>query len=91
MSARLSSSLAIGFLLLSSCCVAQTTLTLAAAADLSALLPHLTSQFEKTNPIRVRSVIGASAVLSQQIQNGAPYDVFLSANAQFVDQPEFVR
>jgi molybdate transport system substrate-binding protein len=25
-------------------------------------------------------------VLSQQIANGAPYDVFLSANAQFVDQ-----
>ncbi len=64
----------------------QTTLAVAAAADLSDLEPQLAQQFEKTNPIRVRWVTGASAVLSQQIENGAPYDVFLSANAQFVNR-----
>ncbi len=43
--------------------------------------------FAKTNPIvSVRFVTGASAMLSQQIENGAPYDVFLSANAQFIDR-----
>jgi molybdate transport system substrate-binding protein len=61
-------------------------LTVAAAADLSALEPQLAHQFEKTNPIRVHFATGASAILSQQIENGAPYDVFLSANAQFVDR-----
>ncbi|MGI9070333.1 MAG: molybdate ABC transporter substrate-binding protein [Bryobacteraceae bacterium] len=86
--------------LLPSLTTAQTTLTVAAAADLSALEPQLAQQFEKTNPrvdepahlseektqVRVRFVTGASAILSQQIENGAPYDVFLSANAQFVDR-----
>ena len=35
---------------------------------------------------RLRFVTEASAVLSQQIENGAPYDVFLSANAEFIDR-----
>lgn len=87
MSPRLSSCLAIGFLLLPASCVAQITLTVAAAADLTSLESPLQSSFRKTDPqVRVRFVTGASALLSQQIQNGAPYDIFLSANAQFVDQ-----
>lgn len=82
----MSSYLSLFFLLvIPSVAAAQTTLTVAAAADLSTLQPQLAQQFEKTNPIRVRFVTGASAILSQQIENGAPYDVFLSANAQFVD------
>ncbi|MFL6351903.1 MAG: molybdate ABC transporter substrate-binding protein [Bryobacteraceae bacterium] len=86
MSVRLSSYLSTIFLLLLPCfATGQTTLTIAAAADLSTLEPELAQQFEKTNPIRVRFVTGASAILSQQIESGAPYDVFLSANASFVD------
>jgi molybdate transport system substrate-binding protein len=62
-------------------------LTVAAAADLVALAPELARVFEKANPtVRVRFVTEASAVLAQQIENGAPYDVFLSANAKFVDR-----
>ncbi len=64
-----------------------TTLTVAAAADLSNLEPDLVASFRQTEPgIQVRFVTASSGVLSQQIQNGAPFDVFLSANAQFVDQ-----
>ena len=87
MSVRLSSSLSITlFFLTTSFSVGQNILTVAAAADLSKVTPELAQVFEKTNPnIRVRFVIEASAMLSQQIENGAPYDVFLSANAQFVD------
>ncbi len=89
MSAQLSSSFAIGFVLFAQLCVGQTTLTVAAAADLSSLEPDLTSSFGKSAPgpqIRLRFVNAASAVLTQQIQNGAPYDVFLSANAEYVDR-----
>jgi molybdate transport system substrate-binding protein len=64
----------------------QTTLTIAAASDLTKLEIPLQQTFEKTNPIRLRWVTGASATLAQQIENGAPYDVFLSANAQFVER-----
>jgi len=88
MSPRLSSSLLLTlFFLATSISVAQNTLTVAAAADLSKITPELTQVFEKTNPtIRVSFVSEASSILAQQIENGAPYDVFLSANAQFVDR-----
>jgi molybdate transport system substrate-binding protein len=67
--------------------VAQTTLTVAAAADLASLEPELSHAFRDTYPqIALRFVSEASGALTQQIENGAPYDVFLSANAQFVDR-----
>lgn len=88
MSPHLSSFLAIGFLLLAPLCsAAQITLTIASAADLTSLEPPLESAFRKTTPgVALRFVNEASAVLAQQIENGAPYDVFLSANTQFVDR-----
>jgi molybdate transport system substrate-binding protein len=87
MSVRSSTYLSILFLLLlATLAPAQTTLTVAAAADVSALEPELARQFEKTNPFPITWVTGASAILSQHIENGAPYDVFMSANAQFVDR-----
>ena len=83
MSARLSSCLLTCFLLSSPLLPAPTTLTVAAAADLSALQQPLSKAFDAGS---LRFVIASSAVLRQQIQNGAPYDIFLSANAQYVDQ-----
>ena len=66
--------------MLSSCFL---ILTVAAASDLIPTQPDL----QKAEPnLHIRFVNAASSVLSQQIANGAPYDVFLSANAQFVDQ-----
>src|SRR4051812_37427008 len=63
------------------------TLTIAAASDLTNLESPLAAAFEKTNPsVHIRWVTAASAILSQQIDNGAPYDVFLSANAAYVEQ-----
>ena len=90
MSVSLSSSLKLTllFLIANGLSLAQTTtLTVAAASDLSAVAPELGQAFEKTNPtVKVGFVIQASAMLAQQIENGAPYDLFLSANAQFVDR-----
>lgn len=88
MSVRLSSCLILIFLLSFQTSAAQ-TLTLAAAADLSSLEPALSGSFRNTDPsspIRLRFVNAASAILAQQIRNGAPYDVFLSANAEYIDQ-----
>jgi molybdate transport system substrate-binding protein len=63
------------------------TLTVAAAADLASAEQQLTDSFHQTYPAdRVRFVFAASGALAQQIGNGAPYDVFLSANEAFVDQ-----
>lgn len=60
---------------------------IAAASDLSTVGPPLKAAFCK-NPAAcpVRLVNGSSAVLAQQIAQGATFDLFLSANASFVEQ-----
>lgn len=59
-------------------------LLVAAATDLSAVQVPLTQAFERATGVRVRFVLGASGMLTRQIEQGAPYDVFLSANEKFV-------
>ena len=88
MSLRLSSWLLLLFaIFLPTISVAENTLTVAAAADLASLQPNLSAAFRGAHPeIALRFVSEASGALTQQIENGAPYDVFLSANAQFVDR-----
>jgi molybdate transport system substrate-binding protein len=63
----------------------QPELLVAAAADLSAMQVPLTQAFERATGIRARFVLGASGMLSRQIEQGAPYDIFLSANEKFVE------
>ncbi|MGA2000609.1 MAG: molybdate ABC transporter substrate-binding protein [Terriglobales bacterium] len=60
--------------------LAQTTLTVAAAADLGPALPEIAANFEKSSGTHIAAVYGSSGNLATQIENGAPYDVFLSAD-----------
>jgi molybdate transport system substrate-binding protein len=72
------------FVLLATALVsAQTPLHLAAAADLEPVLPPVLAQFEKDTGIHVEATYQASAVLTTQILNGAPFDLFLSADLSF--------
>jgi molybdate transport system substrate-binding protein len=61
-------------------------LTVAAAADLSSALKDIGDGFEKKTGISVRLSFGASGALTQQIENGAPFDVFLSADMDYPRQ-----
>jgi molybdate transport system substrate-binding protein len=58
-------------------------LTIAAAADLRPALDEMTKQFEPASGIHLHVIYGSSGDLFHQIQNGAPYDLFLSANAAY--------
>lgn len=62
-----------------------TRLVLAAAADLAAALPELTGAFESATGMRVTATVAASGQLAQQIRNGAPIDVFASADRGWVE------
>ena len=59
---------------------AQTPLRVAAAADLEPVLPPILEQFRQATGIRAETTFQASAVLTTQILNGAPFDLFLSAD-----------
>ena len=61
-------------------------LHVAAAANLSNIVPELSGAFEKETHIHLVPSFGATAQLTQQIENGAPFDVFLSADTEHVDQ-----
>ena len=58
--------------------------TVAAAANLVYVLEPLNAAFAKVMPeSEVRCEVGASGSLVAQIENGAPYDVFLSADTDY--------
>src|SRR5688500_3721594 len=58
-------------------------LTVAAASDLQAVMPELVSRFERESGIRVRVSYGSSGNFFAQIQNGAPFDLFFSADIDY--------
>ena len=64
---------------------ASAQITVAAAADLNAALTEIAADYEKSGGGTVRLSFGSSGNLFNQIQNGAPFDVFFSAD---LDYPE---
>ncbi len=61
-------------------------ITVAAAADLSTALKELSDAYEKKTGVSVKLSFGASGALTQQIQNGAPFDLFFSADMDYPRQ-----
>ncbi len=57
--------------------------TVAAAADLNYALKDLAARFEQQTGNKVALSFGASGNLYAQLQNGAPYDLFFSADADY--------
>jgi len=62
-------------------------LTVSAAASLTQAFQEIGPQFESQNPeTKVKFNFGASGALMQQIANGAPVDVFASADTDTMDK-----
>ena len=77
--------LALFFLFVGSMATAQ-EITVAAAADMSAALPELVSAYTKKTGQAVKLSFGASGNLTNQIRNGAPFDLFFSADEDYPRQ-----
>ena len=61
-------------------------ITVAAAADMSAALPQLVDAYTKKTGQTVKLSFGASGNLTNQIRNGAPFDIFFSADEEYPQQ-----
>ena len=61
-------------------------ITVAAAADLSQAFTELGHEFEAANKTRVVFVFGSTGLLTRQIENGAPLDLFAAADVAYIDQ-----
>lgn len=55
----------------------------AAAAELSAALPEVAALFKKSTGKEVKITYGSSENFAEQIQNGAPFEVFLSSDESY--------
>jgi molybdate transport system substrate-binding protein len=64
---------------------AEDTLTVFAAASLRNALDDVDAAFAKASGIKVTASYAASSALAEQIEQGAPADVFLSANIKWMD------
>jgi molybdate transport system substrate-binding protein len=58
-------------------------ITLAAAADLQFAFPDVAARFQKDTGKRVKLIFGSSGNFFTQIQNGAPFDLFFSADIDY--------
>jgi molybdate transport system substrate-binding protein len=70
-------------LLLAPAAQAADEISIAAAADLQYVMPELTQQFEKQTGQKVTVTFGSSGNFTSQIQNGAPFDLFFSADMNY--------
>lgn len=73
----------IAFVILLSCpfnALAAEEITVAAASDLNFAFKELVAEYEKTTGNHVKLSLGSSGNFYSQIQNGAPFDLYFSAD-----------
>jgi len=63
-------------------------LTVAAASDLTPVFEELGRAFESATKTKVVFVFGSTGMLTRQIENGAPFDLFAAANVSYIDELE---
>ncbi|WP_084007423.1 molybdate ABC transporter substrate-binding protein [Salisediminibacterium beveridgei] len=61
-------------------------LSIAAASDLGPAFNALKDDYEEERGVELSFSFGSTGQLADQIENGAPFDVFASANVSFIDR-----
>src|ERR1041385_3047351 len=65
---------------------ASNEITVAAASDLTPAFEEIGRAFESANKTKVVFMFGSTGMLTRQIENGAPVDLFAAANVSYVDE-----
>lgn len=65
---------------------AQGAPVVAAASDLNFALTEVAKEFAREQGLRVELVFGSSGTLARQVRDGAPFELFLSADETFVEE-----
>ncbi|SDN86902.1 molybdate ABC transporter substrate-binding protein [Halobacillus aidingensis] len=63
----------------------EMSIRIAAAASLKDVMEELTPLFEEQYNIEIETIYGGSGKLARQIEQGAPVDVFLSADLRWIE------
>ena len=63
-------------------------LTVAAASDLTPAFEEIGREFESATKTKVVFMFGSTGLLTRQIENGAPVDLFAAANVSYIEQLE---
>jgi molybdate transport system substrate-binding protein len=63
----------------------STPIRIAGAANLVKLMEEIVPRFEKEAGVEVDFIAGSSGKLAAQLKEGAPFDLFMAANVEFVD------
>lgn len=64
------------------------SITVLAASDLTNVFREIASDFEREKGTKITLVFGSTGQLAQQIEQGAPADVFAAANVTMIDELE---
>lgn len=63
----------------------QKVVRIAAASDLSFALKEIARGFEASTGVKTVISLGSTGNFAAQIENGAPFDVFMAANVKYID------
>ncbi len=75
--------LSASFLLLTGCSQPNDKVVVATAANVQFVMRELQKEFEKGSETRLEIVVGSSGKLTAQIREGAPFDLFVSADTRY--------
>lgn len=77
--------LSIAFACLTCNATAEQKVTVFAAASLTNAISEIVTDYESANPQKIQTSLAASSMLAKQIENGAPVDIFMSADTKWMN------